>query len=121
MLINNSKILKYFDKVYITKLYCSRIFNDESYIICVGRNSKNCKSVPLLLPNIKKYSSPNLELVRSFEYSRQDIKFKMAEVVKNILFKRHSQNTENNIYSHAYDIYLEELIELLKELGYEKV
>ena len=114
-------LTQYFDKVYITKLYCSRIFNDESYIICVGRNSKNCSSVSLLLPNIGKYSSPNFELVRSFEYSRQDIKFKMAEVIKNILFKGYSKNNENNIYSHAYDIYIEEFKGLLKELGYGKV
>ena len=121
-------LTQYFNKVYISKPYTSRIFNDESYIICIGRNFKKCSSVSLTLPNIKEYFSPNFELVRSFEYSRQDIKFKMAEVIKNILFKKlynnrekqpQNKNQPQNIYAYAYDIYFKELEELLKELGFK--
>ena len=68
----------YFDKVFITKPYTSRIFNAESYIVCMSKNTKPVDNIPLLRPGFKPYHSPNQTILSSFESSRNDIKLVMA-------------------------------------------
>lgn len=77
---------QYFEYVFISKPYTTRIFNDESYIICVNRNSKNEKDLPLYRPKISNnYQSINQKLVSAFEYSRLDIKFRMISLIERII------------------------------------
>lgn len=69
----------HFEQVYLVKPYTSRIFNAECYILCLDKNDKSSKDLPLVRPAVTNdYTTPNLKLVSSFEYGRNDIKTSLA-------------------------------------------
>ena len=107
---------KHFKHIYITKPYCTRIFNDECYIICIDKNNKSTKDIPLLKPYISDYKSYNIELVRSFEYSRLDAKFRLIYLIEDLL----KDNVNKKIYElrsdKFYNVYYKEISDLYKEL-----
>lgn len=79
-------IKSFFDKVIVCKPYTSRIANSESYIIGIRKNSKDCSDVPLMRPFIKTpYESPNVAMMREFEYRRCDIRYKAIDMIMNII------------------------------------
>ena len=103
---------KYFEHIMITKPYCTRIFNDESYIVCVNRNSIDCSNEPLVRPYIEKYTSPNIQLVKSFEYSRLEVKYRMLQFMKRVFETYGNKLTiesfkRNTIYKIYYDEFKE--------------
>lgn len=111
-------LTKYFKNVYITKPYGTRIFNDESYIICIERNKKDCSKEPYKRPYLADYKSANQDLVKSFEYSRLDIKYRMVNFIKNVLMFNDRISIEyfkekNNVYN----IFFEEIEDLFNELN----
>lgn len=107
----------YFDKVYITKPYTTRIFNDESYIICIGRNKKDISDIPLYRPYIKDYKSDNIDLVASFEYSRLDIKSRMVSLIKRMFVNYPSIKFNDVKKNHIYKIFYDEFAELYEEFN----
>lgn len=108
----------YFDQVYITKPYTTRIFNDESYIICINRNNKDCSKLPLTRPNIKDYTSENYSLVSSFEYSRLDIKFRMVSLIKRIVSQCPGIKLSTLKKNTTYKIYYDEFTDIFNELNW---
>lgn len=106
-------LTKYFDKIMITKPYCTRIFNDECYIICINRNNKACNHEPLTRPYLKSYTSPNLDLVKSFEYSRLEIKYRMLTFIKKLYDNMGYRATlEDFKKNYIYKIFFDEFHEL---------
>ena len=104
---------KYFKHVFITKPYCTRIFNDESYIICVGRNDKDCSHEPLTRPYLTAYKSPNVDLVKSFEYARLDTKYRMVMFIKKVFeFKNPDITVESFKQNPVYKMYFDEFADL---------
>ena len=96
---------QYFEQIYLTKPFTSRLTTDESYILCINRNDKDCSSVPLSRPHIESYKSPNLSLITTFESTRADYKmqmvsllFRILEKMPNITFKALLQNYQYKIY-----------------------
>lgn len=107
----------HFKHVYITKPYCTRIFNDECYILCIDKNNEDVSNIPLIKPYIEEYKSCNKELVRSFEYSRLDAKFRLITLIEELL----KNNPSKKIYelkniSVFYNVYYKEISSLYKEL-----
>ena len=105
----------YFDKVYITKPYTTRIFNDESYIICIDRNDKDISHIPLHRPYIKDYKSDNIALVASFEYSRLDIKSRMVSLIKRMIVNYPSIKLNDVKKNHIYKIFYDEFADIFDE------
>lgn len=85
-------LTRFFKEVYITKPRTSRILNNESYIICVDRNSESCKDVPLKRPTVGNYQSKNRDVLLTFENAREDYKLQIAEAVIDVL-----KNKDNRI------------------------
>ena len=104
---------KYFEYVFITKPYCTRIFNDECYIICINRNDKDCSSEPFSRPPISNYKSPNIDIVRSFEYARLELKYRMVNFIK-LIFEHggHELTVESFKNNNTYKIYFDEFSKL---------
>lgn len=116
---------KYFKHVFITKPYCTRLFNDESYIICINRNSKDCSDEPLKRPYISEYSSRNIELVKSFENARLDTKYRMIMFMKRVFEHKFSINKltvesfkANEIYK-SYCNEFDELFNIFKHFDFK--
>lgn len=117
----------FFEKVYITKPYTSRILNDESYIACINRNSKDCSKLPLLYANVpENYISTNIDLVKSFENSRLDAKYYHLDFIERLL-KKYFDNDDksSSLWSifekcksnKVYDNYFQEFSKLFNELN----
>lgn len=105
-----------FEHVYITKFYTTRIFNNESYIICVNRLDKDVSQIPLKRPYINDYVSDNMALVASFEYSRHNIRLRYINLLQKII-KSYPNIKFNNIKSNpAYKLYFEEFEDLYNEM-----
>ena len=87
-------ILAYhFESVYLIKPFTSRIFNAESYILCMNKNDANPSSLPLSRPSISHYPSVNISLISSFECARNDIKVSIAKAsISAVLTSRQQQN-----------------------------
>ena len=104
---------KYFKHVFITKPYCTRIFNDESYIICVGKNDKDCSGEPFTRPRLSVYTSPNIDLIKSFEYSRLEIKYRMVMFIKKVFEHNGTElSVEAFKQNPVYKMYFDEFAEL---------
>lgn len=98
-----------FESIYLVKPYTSRIFNDECYIVGVNRNSVLCE-ISIDCPYISSYTSSNISIIRSFEYSRVALKYNTIQMLKEY---RH-----NNI--DQYKLYMQELtptLELISNIG----
>lgn len=109
-------LTKYFDKVYICKPYTSRILNSESYIICIGRNDKKIDE-PLTRPLIKTpYESPNLPIVKSFEYNRLDSKYKILSLLRRILQKYPKTTLKQMRQNYHYKVYFDEFKNIFNEM-----
>jgi hypothetical protein len=75
----------FFEEVYITKPRTSRILNKESYIICINRNDRSCKDIPLKRPYVGNYQSKNRDVLLRFENTREDYKLQLASAVIDVL------------------------------------
>lgn len=110
-------LTNFFETVYITKPYTSRLLNSESYIICIKRNSLSCSNISLQRPKIKiPYKSINIPLIKTFEYNRLDIKFQMISFAKRILEKYPKLNMKKLINNYLYKQFFSELSSIYKEL-----
>ena len=98
----------YFENVYIVKPYASRVLNTESYIICINKNKKDVSNVPFVRPYIKNYTSDNIDLIKSFEYSRLDIKFRMNNLINHLLSSQPNLRMEEAKENAIYKVYFEE-------------
>lgn len=111
-------LTKYFEKVYICKPYTSRLLNAESYIICINRNNNDCMHEPLTRPIIKiPYESENLPLIKSFEFNRLDVKYRMISFIKRILERYPHMNIQKLLKNKQYYIYYREFEDLFNELN----
>ena len=75
-------VSEYFDKVYIVKPRTSKLMSEESYLIGIGRNSKDCNKVKLLRQKISEYISKNIECFNEFEQERYISRRDVIEFVK---------------------------------------
>ena len=113
---------EYFDNVYICKPYTSRLLNDESYIIGIGRNSKN--GVELIKNKRKELkidkNDINIDLIRSFEEARLNTKYEMLMLVKYI-FKDDVKCSSKLLFENElfvkYKDEMHELVELFKKMN----
>lgn len=96
----------FFDEVYITKPRTSRILNNESYIMCIGRNKENCKDIPLIRPKVGNYLSKNRDVLLTFENAREDYKLQIAEAVIDAL-KNHDARIRMNELIKISPVYAE--------------
>ena len=109
---------KYFEKIYVCKPYTSRLLNSESYIICVNRNGEDCSGESLTRPIIKTpYRSENLLLVKSFEYNRLEVKYRMVSFVKRILAKYPHSTIQKMLKNKQYHVYYQEIKKLIDEFN----
>ena len=112
-------LTKYFRYVYITKPYTTRIFNDESYIVCIDRNDHDVASgtnpLPFRRPHVpSSYTSPNLPLVKSFEYSRLDIKYRMVSLIERMYRSNPNYTIEEYRNNRIYNEFCSEFDSLYR-------
>ena len=95
-------ILAYhFENVYLIKPFTSRIFNAESYILCMNKNNINPSDLPLSRPSIGPYPSVNLSLISSFEYARNDIKVSIAKASISAVLTSKQQHNNTKSWSNV--------------------
>ena len=98
----------YFDNVMITKPYTSRFMNDESYLICIGRNDVNV-GLPFTRPNIgSSYTSPNRDLYESFEVQRLTEKLEVLRVIVEHL-SEHGFDRDKFVKSETFHKYFDKV------------
>lgn len=95
-------LTSYFDQVYICKPVTSRIINDESYIICLKRNSESCNNIPLTRPKLSSYVSPNLDLYISFSNSNADLRMGLVSLLSRIIVDRPQLSFKELVKNTAY-------------------
>lgn len=105
-------LTQHFEFVYLSKPYTSRLLNDESYIICINRNEKDCSSIPLTRPKISKYISPNKDLISTFETTRFDYKIQIASLLTRILEKYPNITLKGLLQNQQYKIYYNQIARL---------
>lgn len=103
----------YFDKVYITKPYTSKILNNESYIICIGRNDKT-ENIPIHRPNVGQYISQTIHIVKSFENARIDSKLYAFSFVSRCVNTFPGMTLEKMLQNEYYREYYAEMENLIK-------
>lgn len=102
----------YFEKVYITKPYTSRIINTESYIVCINRNDKPV-DLPLIRPKIDSYNSLNVDLINTFENTRADYKIQIISLLIRLLKANVNLSFAEVKKNFTYSIFLSQLKRLL--------
>lgn len=98
----------YFEQTYICKPFTSRVVNDESYIICINRNDRDCSSISLTRPCFTSYESPNSTLYNTFDTNRSDYKLQMVSLIYRILSKRPNTTFKFLLQNHSYKLYYEQ-------------
>lgn len=98
-----------FNSVHVCKPYASKIINDESYIVCIGRNDESIDYIPLNRPNIKSYKSSNAKLLADYEIALAETRLKylteVLEIMKNnpgLEFKKLIFSKDYIKYKHRY-------------------
>lgn len=76
---------EYFDKLYIVKPRTSKLMSEESYIIGVGRNSKDSIRMDFIRPKVIEYTSGNIKCFNEFEEQRYISRRDVIEFVKYML------------------------------------
>lgn len=108
----------YYENVYITKPYTSRILNNECYVICVNRNDRNIDISYFYQQNHKNYNSNiNKSIITSFENNRLEIKYKITKLIYHI----YKYNPDYKICNYRrcnifYDEYYKEMEPLYNTL-----
>lgn len=102
----------FFDKVYITKPYTSRVINTESYIVCINRNNKRV-NLPLSRPRIEGYKSININLINTFENTRADYKVQLISLLIRLLKADKSLSFADLKHNHSYAIFWNQLKSLM--------
>lgn len=102
-------LTKYFEFVYLSKPFTSRLINDESYIICINRNNINCNNVSLKRPLIKKYVSCNKSIITTFESTRADYRIQMVSLISRILENMPNITFKAILQNYTYKIYYNQL------------
>lgn len=105
-------LTNHFEQVYLSKPFTSRVINDESYIICIGRNGKDCGDVPLTRPSIKSYTSVNADAIASFESSRAELKMSMVSLVLRLLKEVPTMTFRSLLTNRMYRVYYNQLARL---------
>lgn len=105
-------LTQYFEYVYLCKPFTSRLLNDESYIICINRNEKDCSKLPLTRPKISKYISPNEQLISTFESTRSDYKIQMVSLLNRIIEKYPNITFKSLLQNYQYKIYYNQISRL---------
>lgn len=105
-------LTQYFEYVYLCKPFTSRLLNDESYVICINRNEKDCSKLPLTRPKISKYLSPNEQLISTFESTRSDYKIQISSLLTRILEQYPNITFKALLQNYQYKIYYNQLSRL---------
>ena len=105
-------LTQYFEYVYLSKPYTSRLLNDESYIICLNRNEKDCSKLPLTRPKISHYLSPNEQIITTFESTRSDYKIQISSLLTRILEQYPNITFKALIQNYQYKIYYNQIARL---------
>lgn len=98
----------FFEQTYICKPFTSRLMNDESYIICLNRNDRDCSKIPLSRKYFTSYNSPNTRLYDSFDTIRSDYKLQMVSLLHRILQKYPNTVFKFLLQNHSYNIYYQQ-------------
>lgn len=113
-------ITMFFDKVYICKPFTSKILNNESYIVCINRNTKNINTynIPLNRPKIKDgYDSININVVKSFENSRINSKLMVFSLVSRyVINKEGNANITELMNNEIYKSYFNEFLHIYETM-----
>lgn len=107
----------YFDTVRVCKPYTSRVTNFESYLICIGRNDKDCSIVPLSRPSPTiPFSSPNISIMTQFESIRLEVKYDMLNWIVDKIDKNKAFTFKNAKEDSKYLEYFNEFRKLYNEV-----
>lgn len=89
---------KYYDKVYICKPYTSRLINEESYIIGIGRNDIKYSKPD---DEFYSYNINNKIIVENFENKRNNLKLKILHnIIMNM--EKNKNIKEDSTYMEFY-------------------
>lgn len=112
-------LTRFFERVYISKPYTSRLLNAESYIICFDRNDLDCSSVPLTKPTIvTPYDSPNIQLLKTFESTRIAARQNIFSLVSRMMQTYQNKRIQNISTNHEYRRYTDEFRHIYNEMNH---
>lgn len=99
-------LTQYFKQVVICKPYTSNIASQESYIVCLERNTKPATDIPFIRPFVHNYTSPNAERLYNFDGQLMDEKISItmcvASKLKESLYTNFNQMQAHPLYNDWY-------------------